>query len=161
MNKKEIVKNITLDGVIEICDTHADRLRIALSKIASWMPATHQKLKDMTPEQLGYLELFSSRFAKLQDLMGNKLFPLTLVLTKDSGHYPAFIDVVNQLEKIEALPSAHQWFKLKDIRNAFTHDYPDDSEVRAKALNTAYEHAYELLNIYEGMLKFINRYRNL
>jgi len=45
------------------------------------------------------LDQFSTRFGKLQDLMGAKLFPGVLELTKEPGELKAFIDKLYRLEK--------------------------------------------------------------
>jgi hypothetical protein len=151
-------EQLLLESVLVACDLNLSRLQLAMKKISAWMPATATKLSDLSDDIIGFLDLFSTRFSKLQDLMGNKLFPLVLTITKDPGNYSTFIDLVRRLEKIGALPSATQWFRLREIRNAFMHDYPEESEQRAHAINEAYQHAGELIIIYKNLCQFIKQY---
>lgn len=155
MNKED---EFALNGVISICRTHAQRLNAAISKITEIMPVTHEKLSSLSVQQIAYFELFVNRFEKLQDTMGKKLFPMILELTKEPGEFPSFIDKLNQLEKIKALPSVQQWLKLREIRNKLSHDYPENSEEQAALLNDAYKHVSELLMIFEYILKYIEQH---
>ncbi|MBE0490213.1 MAG: hypothetical protein IBX53_14155 [Halomonas sp.] len=50
------------------------------------------------------VDQFIMRFSKLQNAIGAKLLPSVLELTKEPGDYPAFIDKLNRLEKIGAIP---------------------------------------------------------
>lgn len=158
MNVSKKNERLLLNSVLTACDLNLSRLQLAMKKISTWMPATPSKLAHLSDDMIGFLDLFSTRFSKLQDLMGNKLFPLILTITKDPGNYPAFIDLVKRLEKIGALSSAAQWFRLREIRNAFTHDYPEESEQRAHAINEAYQHAEELITIYKNLSEFVKQY---
>lgn len=90
--------------------------------------------------------------------MGAKLFSAVLELSKETDNYPAFLDKLNQLEKIGAIKSATQWLTLREIRNQFAHDYPDDSELQAAILNKAYALANELLAVLEQIEKFASVY---
>ena len=74
--------------------------------------------------EIAVLDQFSTRFGKLQDAMGAKLFPAVLELTKEQGELKAFIDKLNRLEKIGAIQSADDWLLLREVRNTFSHDYP-------------------------------------
>jgi hypothetical protein len=52
---------------------------------------------------------FSTRFAKLQDVMGSNLFPAVLELTKKQSNLAGFLVKLNRLEKIGAISSAIHW----------------------------------------------------
>lgn len=97
--------------------------------------------------------------AKLQDAMGAKLFPAVLELTKEQGNYQAFLDKLNRLEKIGAIESADQWLILREMRNEFAHDYPDDPAIQVAILNKAYPLASELLAILNKIEIFASHYR--
>ena len=47
---------------------------------------------------------------------------------------------------------------LREIRNAFAHDYPDDSEMKTAILNRAFVAARRLLEILHHVKKFSARY---
>jgi len=46
-----------------------------------------------------------------------------------------FIDKLNRLEKLGAIPSAEQWNEIRQIRNRMTHEYPDAPEHNADNVN--------------------------
>ena len=120
-----------------ICDRHAMRLRWVMEETESLYPLSGDQFDQLGPEKVAYLDQFSTRFGKLQDAMGAKLFPQILELVQEQGNLSAFIDKVNRLEKIGAIDSAEQWLLLRELRNAFAHDYPEDSEINAATLNRA------------------------
>ncbi|MES9902191.1 MAG: hypothetical protein ABW168_05845 [Sedimenticola sp.] len=79
-------------------------------------------------------------------------------MTKEQGDLDAFVDKLNRLEKLGAIPSAHAWLILREMRNAFSHDYSDDPEIQAAFLNKAFALAGELIAILNGLKRFANRY---
>ncbi|MEI7840466.1 MAG: hypothetical protein WCJ11_08200, partial [Methylococcaceae bacterium] len=125
--------------ILKICDRHADRLNWAMTELQPHFPLSATSLGDLTNLEIAVLDQFSTRFGKLQDAMGAKLFPAILELTKEQGELKAFIDKLNRLEKIGAIQSADDWLLLREVRNAFSHDYPDDLELQASVLNQAYQ----------------------
>jgi hypothetical protein len=121
-------------------------------------PLTPEKLATFSPVDLAVCDQFATRFAKLQDTMGAKLLPAILDLTEEHGDLAAFMDKLDRLEKIGAIPSAEQWLKLREMRNQFAHDYPDDPEVQASLLNKALDLAEELLQVLDHVTEFAKRY---
>lgn len=143
---------------LETCQRHAARLVWAMAALRSRFPLTASAIKALSDADLAILDQFSTRFAKLQDAMGAKLFSAVLELSKETDNYPAFLDKLNQLEKIGAIKSSTQWLTLREMRNQFAHDYPDDSELQAAILNKAYVLANELLAVLEQIEKFASAY---
>jgi len=143
---------------LNICQRHADRLGWAMDHLRSHVPFTAETLDSLSDMDLAILDQFSTRFAKLQDAMGAKLFPVVLDLTKEPGEAPAFIDKLHRLEKIGAIASADDWLLLREMRNVFSHDYPDDPELQAAGLNKAFRLADGLVSMLEGIKQFSARY---
>ena len=56
-------------------------------------------------------------------------------------------DTLSRMEKRSVLASADDWRKMKEIRNAFSHDYPESEGQRAAALNAARNCAPQLIAI--------------
>jgi hypothetical protein len=144
--------------ILKVCERHADRLSWAMTELQVHFPLSAKSLDDLTDMEIAVLDQFSTRFGKLQDAMGAKLFPAVLELTKEQGELKAFIDKLNRLEKIGAIQSADDWLLLREVRNTFSHDYPEDLALQASILNQSYELARNLLSIFEGVKKFIGRY---
>ena len=68
--------------------------------------------------------------------MGEKVLPLILVLAQEPISSTAtFVEKLNRLERIGVMPSADEWKQLRVARNAVAHEYPDDLELRASAIN--------------------------
>jgi len=129
-----------------------------MKEMEEHLPFTAESLNRLTDIEVAILDQFSTRFAKLQDVMGVKLFPAVLELTKEQGELDAFVDKLNRLEKIGAIPSTDEWLVLREMRNAFSHEYPDDPEIQAAILNKAFMLAGELIAVLSGLDMFASRY---
>jgi len=148
----------TIAEIIKICDRHADRLNWAMTQLQNRMPFTEQTLLQLNDIELAILDQFSTRFGKLQDLMGAKLFSAVLEITKEPGELKTFIDKLYRLEKIGAIASADDWLLMREACNSFSHDYPDDQALQAAMLNKAYELATQLLDVLNGIKTFVKPY---
>jgi uncharacterized protein with HEPN domain len=51
----------------------------------------------------------------------------------------AFVDILNRLEKLGRLESADTWRQLRKIRNQVSHEYDDNPEYMATALNAVFD----------------------
>lgn len=146
-----------LNSVLRTCERHIKRLQWAMNIMQSYLPITAERFQDLTEEEVAVLEVFTNRFAKLQDAMATKLFPLVLEIAKEPEDLPAFIDKLNRLEKINAIPSVEQWLAFRKIRNQFAHDYPEDSEQNSAVINLAYNYAEQLLAVFNQVNSFIEK----
>lgn len=145
-------------GILQICRTHADRLRWAMQTLTPLHPFTSHSLKTLSAVDLAVMDQFIVRFSKLQDAMGAKLLPGILELTKEQGALHTFIDKLHRLEKIGAISSAEEWLALREMRNQFAHDYPQDSEIQAVLLSQAFDMAERLLHILDDTEQFASAY---
>lgn len=143
----------------ELCQRHADLLQIAMQHLIPLIPIKPTMFTQMSEENLAFCDQFGTRFCKLQDMMGTKVFPQILELTYESGSFNTFIDKLNQLEKIGAIASAEQWITLREIRNRFSHEYPLTSEIHAENFNQAFSAAHTLLEIFKDIQKFVEKVR--
>lgn len=144
--------------VLAQCETHARRMQWAQHTLQPVFPLLASQLHALDDATVAIIDQFVGRFAKLQDAMGAKLFPLVLDLTKEQGDLDAYLDKLNRLEKIGALPSVDEWLELREMRNAFAHDYPEDSELQAAVLNRAFDAADRLVDILHHVKKFAARF---
>jgi len=143
---------------LKVCHRHADRLQWAMTEMQKHIPFSSESLEGLNDVDIAILDQFSTRFSKLQDIMGMKLFPIVLELTKEQGELDAFIDKLNRLEKIGAIDSAADWLVLREMRNAFSHEYPDDPEIQAAILNKAFTLAETLIEILHHIEDFSARF---
>ncbi len=147
--------NEVLVSNIEIAQIHAKRLSYAMEKLKPYFPMTAKKVSALTDEELLFFELFTSRFAKLQDLMGTKLFDFVLRKAGANPDTMMFIDKLNRLEKIGAIESADEWRDLRDIRNHLSHEYPKKPKLTAKHLNVAYNQSTKLFKTLDTLIQIL------
>lgn len=146
-------------SIVDTCQSHAARLSWAMSRLSVLLPFNPEKLKNLSEVDLAVFDQFIVRYSKLQDAMGSNLLPAVLELTHEVGDLETFIDKLNRLEKIGALDSAEHWLKLREMRNQFAHDYPEDPEIQASLLNKAFDLAEDLLNVLERVIEFSKKYQ--
>ncbi len=130
-------------------------MRWAMQRMQGFIPLSDDALNN---GDIAMLDQFSTRLAKLQDLMGAKLFPLVLEMTKEQGSLDAFIDKLNRLEKIGAIPSAEGWLLLREMRHAFAHEYPDNAALQTSMINRAFVLAKQLLAVLTHIETFAARF---
>ena len=54
-----------------------------------------------------------------------------------------------------ALPSADEWKKLRVARNAIAHEYPDDRDLRASAINRFFNGVKQLNELHKYVGKYV------
>tara|TARA_R110001592_G_scaffold168705_1_gene404985 strand:- start:16309 stop:16728 length:420 start_codon:yes stop_codon:yes gene_type:complete len=131
------MNKVNFEGILTVCETHAERLSYALSRLSEKHPFTPFIIQELNDVDLAFCDQFLSRYSKLQDLMGTKLLPAVLELTYEEGELRSSIDKLNRLEKIGAISSASEWLELREMRNQLAHDDPDDPEIQSSLLNKA------------------------
>ena len=146
MNNKKILRS-----AIEQCDLHTKRIETALKHIHQLAPFTPQKLSTLKDEEIAFLELLTSRLAKLQDTIGQKIFPNILTLLQEDISNKSFIDILNKLEKLGFLDNVEHWKHIREIRNAISHDYPEHPQLVADNLNQALTATQELLTYWHEL----------
>ena len=132
-----------LNEHMKIADIHAKRLAVGLKKILPLCPFAGETCEKLTETELAFFDLTTTRFSKLQDSIGAKIFPLILELLAEDAN--AFIDKLNKLEKLGYLEDADWWMQIREIRNEISHDYPHDYEILAQQANKFLAAAQELL----------------
>jgi hypothetical protein len=136
-----------LEQTFHTCATHVKRMEFAQSRVQSFLPLNREIYYDLNDETIGFMDQYIFRFSKLQDVMGNRLFPLTLEALAEPVAEMAFIDILNRLEKLRVLDSAYDWIELRKIRNDIVHEYPSSLEERIEGLNYIFNKPEELKQI--------------
>ena len=150
IDKKKIV---LLSSYLDVCNTHASRLKMAYSHVKHLYPmevGTFIRLKD---DEIGFMELLINRFSKLQDVIGAKIFPILVDLSQPETKGSSFLDVLHQLEKLDLLPSSKLWIDMRELRNHLTHEYPEHPDFMARNCNQAIQTSQELLTYWEVLHK--------
>ena len=79
--------------------------------------------------------------------MGQRLFRLIMNMMGEDAESMPFIDVLNRLEKMGRIPSVEEWRRLREIRNQVSHEYDDDPEYMATALNAVFDARTPLFDV--------------
>ena len=89
------------------------------------------------------LEAFSSRFARLQDTVMDKLLPRLLVATGEA--VSSAIDNLNRADRLGLVEKPEEWIALRQLRNKLVHEYMDDTEEFEVVLNDVLRLSAELI----------------
>ena len=135
------------------CNKHKLMINNAYSKLEKYLPLTHKKYINFNLEQIGYIDQFLFRFSKLQDTMGEKLFPTMLFLFGEDFSKKPFIDILNRLEKMELLYK-DDWMNLRKIRNDVAHEYSYNILELVQSLNDILNVTNDLLKIYDEIYHY-------
>jgi hypothetical protein len=107
--------------------------------MSMFMPLDAKRYQQLTDDEIEHIDQFLFRFAKLQDAMGEKLFLLILEFLKEENtRNKSFIDILNRLEQLGLLENKNVWLELRTIRNNIAHQYEDEPQQAAEALNAIY-----------------------
>lgn len=148
------MKKITfLQDYEKIADIHAQRLQAAVKKTTNLFPFTPQSLSLATDDEVALLDMMTTRFCKLQDLIGAKIFPLILDLHGENAI--SFRDRLNVLEKLGVIDNAHWWMEMREIRNQVTHDYPDNYDLLSTHFNQMQPFIHKLITFWENLKQYI------
>jgi len=146
-----------LNSYVKVCENYAKKLEHALSETQHHVPFTPQSLEKINAVDSAFLEVVTSRFAKLQDTCGQKIFPLILSCSGEDVSDKTFIDILNAFEKFGFIKDGSFWIELRRIRNAVAHEYPDNNEKLALDLNDVFRKSKELLKYWEFLKDKINQ----
>jgi len=138
---------------IEEINLQIKRIDAILPDIESWLPFKREYLEDT--EKIKTIDSFIYRFIKVQDKMGDKLFPAVLQLLEEYKQNMPFIDVLNKLERLELIQSSDEWIEFRNLRNNLTHDYPDNEEEIIDTINLSIDIYKKMIEIYTDMARLV------
>lgn len=126
-----------LDFLLNVVARECHHLSITDARLfAKPFDATRALALGQSVEDGEQTDAFTARFGRLQDTLADKLLPAYLrALSEPVG---AAIDNLDRAERLGLLPSVDQWVTSRKLRNRMVHDYVQDPEVLAAALNEAH-----------------------
>jgi len=104
---------------------------------------------------VGIIDQVLFRFGKLQDTMGQRIFPAILQVMLEWQDAESFLDRLNRLERLQIIPSAKNWNTFRELRNLLRHEYPEQPERNITTLNLLGKRLPELLTLWERINKII------
>lgn len=123
---------------LNLARKEADHLRYSLDTLFAlqidlvWVQALAGQ-----PALAEKVEAFVSRFARLQDQLGEKLLPRYAALVGESPK--TLIDTLAFAERAEVLPDADRFIAARRLRNALVHEYMHDAQDFLDGLRQARE----------------------
>ena len=154
---KSSEKRDKLIETVQLCNIHAKRMRFAWEKVKSHFPLDNEKYLNLQPEELSFLDQLIFRFAKLQDTMGGRLFPVILENLGEEVRELPFIDRLAKLEELNIIPSTDEWLLLRETRNIVTHEYPTVTDEVIQGLNLLGKNYQLIIDYWEQVKSFIKK----
>jgi len=150
------MKNINL--IIQEIEKHLEQLKYTKEKIKK-LELDPELISN--PEIIEIIDSFIFRFAKMQDTMGEKLFPLILQILGENVRNKPFIDILNKLEQLEFIPSSNEWKKLREIRNRITHTYPWQKDELIFEIKESLKYSDKMIETYQNIKEKLKKYVKL
>lgn len=123
---------------LRVAERMQGHLERSWNAIQADLPITADQVPHLDDETMDRLDLFLSRFGKLQDFMAGKLFrALARASLEDTSQDVSLMDTLNRMEKFGVLDSIDAWLEVRLLRNAFAHEYLTDSAAIAENINAA------------------------
>ena len=135
-----------IDDVLGELELHFRRTDSVLPAIENQLTGDEHDFDD--PEFVKTTDAFIYRFIKIQDKMGDKLFPAYLQLLQEYRDNMPLIDVLNDLERLGVIESAQEWIEFRKLRNSLTHEYPGNEDEIIDALEAAVGTYRKMKSIY-------------
>ena len=110
---------------------HIERLKEILEDLKNFYPLDIDSLEEIDKDKL---DAFAFRFAKLQDLLGAKIFREYLEYVNFPTQDKNFLELLKELNK-EGIVDIDKWAEFRSVRNSIAHDYPYDESEKIEAIN--------------------------
>ena len=146
-----------LEEILKIADIHVQRIEMAINDLKSIYPLNQNTVANFSKNELMLIELLLSRFAKLQDYIGEVLIDNFLKYTDDYKSNLTMIDKINKLERLEIIEDVAIWKKMREARNHISHEYPDNPSLTAQYINQIFQLAPKLIQILNNIKAKIDR----
>jgi hypothetical protein len=140
-----------MQEMFKIADIHVHRIEQAIRHIGHLFPLSSAAIENIAEEDFVWVELLVHRFGKLQDYIGSKLIDTFFITQKEIVDRLTMIDKLNKLERFEIIENVESWSDMRDLRNYLAHEYPENADLTAEALNSLYSLTPTLLKILENL----------
>lgn len=120
----------------------------------SFMPLNVKSIQKLTEDEIEHIDQYLYRFAKLQDVIGEKLFLSFLSFLGENTEKKSFIDIFSRLGQLGVIRGYDKWIQLLLIKNELSHEYEDEPAANAEKLNRIFSLKYELESYYNNVRKY-------
>jgi hypothetical protein len=140
------------------CNQHKKRLLSSKNRLSDFIPFNTDSYNNLDEVEISTIDQMIFRFSKLQDTLGDKIFPSILELNAENVKKMTFIDRLNRLEELELLYK-DDWMSLRKDRNEIAHEYSFNQEEVVNSINLIFNRVDDLLKIYDDIYKYcFNRF---
>ncbi len=122
MGKPTDLKQAYMAEQLVLSEKTAAALKYSYARVSEFMPLPKSSsLDEIEPESLERLEALAARFARLADILVQKLFrAIDAIELVDEG---SLLDRLARMEKRGLIESAAKWRQIRELRNQVAHDY--------------------------------------
>jgi len=118
---------LKIQKYVNECRKHKLRIEKSSAKVKEIFPLSAPRYEKLSDDEVEAIDQYLFRFAKLQDTLGTKLFKMVASEYVEDTSQLTFIDILNQLEKVNIL-EVTLWKKLRDVSNNISHQYDDNPQ---------------------------------
>jgi uncharacterized protein with HEPN domain len=140
---------------IKAIQINFERVDYALQQIKPFLPLTPDTYFSIKPEIVSCIDQYIFRFAKCQDLIGDRLFRLLLAAVEEEIETESFLNILNKLEKFGIINDKVEWIALRKLRNLVSHEYPTLDDEAVSALNELFKSSILLKEVFERCMKYL------
>jgi len=151
------LKTVKTDKYINECEKHQMWIEESFNEIQDIFPLSGKKYTKLTAIEIKNMDQFLFRFSKMQDTVGDKLFRLVAEDFVEDISKMTFIDILNKLERIGILESVQEWQNLRKARNDISHQYDDEPEEMAEAINRIFAQKDILIEIFNNIKNYYTK----
>jgi hypothetical protein len=152
------VQDSLLKSKIDVAERHARILERVLDALQASLPIRPEDLAKEDELLLMRLDQFQSRFSKLQDHIGSRIFPAVLDALGEDASSMSVLDRLYRLEALGFVENAESWADLRAVRNQLAHDYPESAEALTSELGHALQSARTLLATWRFLLAKVGQH---
>jgi hypothetical protein len=125
---------------MEVGERMRGHLERSHQQISELLPITKERVESLSNEEIDELDLYLSRFGKLQDFIASKLFrAIARASLEDTSRDVSLLDTLHRMEKFGVIESTDTWADIRLLRNAFAHEYLTDPQEIAENINGAWQ----------------------
>ncbi|CAK0743800.1 conserved hypothetical protein [Gammaproteobacteria bacterium] len=135
------------------CNRHKEKLLFSAKRLEALMPLTIARYEELSMEEESFIDQMVFRFSKLQDALGEKLFPSLLELMSEEVKSKPFIDRLNRIEELGILYK-DEWMELRRKRNEIAHEYSFNKEDVVCGINDIHNSIRKLVGIYNTFYSY-------
>jgi len=135
-------------------EKHLQILKEDIKALKQLYPLKLETVKEILrdKEYLRIVDQLTYRFMKFQDTLA-KLIKYYLLLKGENVENMAVIDIVNLAEKLGISINEDLWFEMRALRNSLTHEYSENYQQIAEAIN----YMVDLVGIFEKILNEVRQ----